>query len=146
MMSFRAQGIPKGQPRPRAFSRNGHARVFDPGTAEVWKSDVAAAACPVLPATPLTGPLVLRIDFFFPRPKNHYVKAGLRTGAPLWHRSKPDADNAAKAVMDALTTLGAWEDDAQVAQLIVRKYYAADAQNTGALVTVEALEEKSNAA
>ena len=39
-----APGIPKGQPRPRAFSRNGHARVFDPGTAEGWKSAVAVAA------------------------------------------------------------------------------------------------------
>lgn len=145
-MSFRAQGIPKGQPRPRAFARNGRARVYDPGTAEGWKSDIAAAARPVLPAAPLTGPVVLRIDFFFPRPKNHYVKAGLRIGAPLWHRSKPDADNAAKAVMDALTTLGAWEDDAQVVTLIVRKYYAADVQNTGALVTVEALEESNHAA
>jgi len=32
-----ARGAPKGQPRPRAFSREGKASVYDPGTAEGLK-------------------------------------------------------------------------------------------------------------
>lgn len=140
MIAFHAHGLPKGQPRARAFAFKGKARVFDPGTAEGWKSQIAEAARPVLPAAPLTGPIRMNVDFFFPRPKAHYLKAGLRATAPLWHRSKPDADNAAKAVMDALTTLRAWEDDAQVVELVVRKFYAKEIQNAGALVTIEALE------
>ena len=34
---------------------------------------------------------------------------------------KPDADNLAKLVLDALTKAGAWDDDAQVTTLIVNK-------------------------
>ena len=33
-ISFTVLGDPKGQPRPKAFSRGGHAAVYDPGTAE----------------------------------------------------------------------------------------------------------------
>ncbi len=45
-INFTAQviGEPKGQPRGRAVSIAGHARVYDPKTAEGWKSLIAAAA------------------------------------------------------------------------------------------------------
>jgi len=41
---FFVSGDPKAQPRIRAFAINGHARVYDPGTAEGWKSLIAVAA------------------------------------------------------------------------------------------------------
>lgn len=126
-------GIPKGQPRPKAFSRGGHARVYDPGTAEGWKGLVALAARPAKddPASgpmPMLGPLKVTMAFRMPRPAAHFGRRGgapyLKDGAPLWHTSTPDADNLAKAVMDALTQLGFWRDDAQVAVLKVSKVYS----------------------
>lgn len=142
---FFAAGLPKGQPRPRAFSRGGHARVFDPGTAEGWKSAVALAARGNVPAAPLSGPVQLTVELLFPRPKLHLKKGALREGAPEFHTSKPDADNAAKAVMDALTVLGVWGDDAQVAALITTKRYAGTAadpnERPGAWITIRALTE-----
>lgn len=119
-------GIPKGQPRPRAFSRGGMTRVYDPGTAEGWKSQIAIAFKDGAPFdfTPFDGPVHLTIRFYFPRPKSHFRKAGIKDTAPSMVTTKPDADNAAKAVMDALTTLGLWQDDAQVTGLLVRKLYA----------------------
>lgn len=123
-IEFFAAGIPKGQPRPRAFSRGGIAKVYDPGTAEGWKGQVALAANPFLPPWPLEGPLHVRLDFCFPRPKNHYRKAGLKPDAPKHHIAKPDADNAAKAVFDALTILGMWKDDSQIAGCMITKFYA----------------------
>lgn len=126
MIAFFAPGDPKGQPRPRAFARGGHARVFDPGTAEGWKSAVALAAREHV-RTPLDGALRVEMLFTFRRPKGHYRTGKnshvLRDDAPTFHTSKPDADNLAKAVLDALTTLGAWRDDAQVSTLIVTKDY-----------------------
>ena len=126
-ISFFAPGHPKGQPRPKAFSRGGHARVYDPGTAEGWKSCVAASAKDHIPPHPLAIPIYLRLDFQFPRPKGHYGTGKkalvLKDSAPLYHVSKPDADNAAKAVMDAMTQLGFWKDDAYVADLRVCKTY-----------------------
>jgi len=120
-------GEPKGQPRPRAFARNGMVRMYDPGTAEGWKSCIAAALVGKVPAEPMTGPIMVTMAFSMPRPRNHYRTGKqshrLRDDAPVYHTGKPDADNLAKAVMDALSALRVWRDDAQVAHLYVEKRY-----------------------
>jgi Holliday junction resolvase RusA-like endonuclease len=136
-LSFFVQGEPKGQPRARAFARKfGNkfmARMYDPGTAEAWKSCIAAGIKGKIPSQPFIGPIALDIRFFFPRPKSHFRKAGLKPTAPSHHSQKPDCDNAAKAVMDALTILGLWSDDKQVCRLSVSKNYA---QQPGAEISV----------
>lgn len=118
-------GIPKPQPRPRAFARNGKARVFDAGTAEGWKSAVAMELRPVA-GRRLAGPLSLRLVFRLPRPKAHYRSDGtVRPSAPIhWHAQRPDLDNLEKAVLDAMTAIGVWQDDAQVVTLSSRKSWA----------------------
>lgn len=142
---FYVTGEPKGQPRPRAFARKfgeqWQARVYDAHTAEGWKSCVAAAWLQNKPAgfQTLTGPLALQLTFFVKRPKAHFLKAGLRPDAPYYCESKPDADNLSKAVLDCLTRIGAWEDDAQICELLVVKRYVAADVNPGACVTIEAL-------
>lgn len=126
-ITFFVSGDPKGQPRPRAFAFHGKARVYDPGTAEGWKSQIALAAREHVPAKPIEGALQVRLTFFFKRPKSHFRKIkgeeSQRTDAPFYHTQKPDADNVAKAVLDCLTTLGFWKDDAQVAILYVSKMF-----------------------
>ena len=144
-ISFFVAGEPKGQPRPRAFARkmgNGKfvARVFDSGTAEAWKSQIAAEGSKHRPQTPLGGPVSLRIRFYMPRPKGHFVagkpERGLRPSAPVRHIGKPDADNLAKAVMDALKQCGwYWLDDAQVVILTVAKNYSRNC-GTGAEIEI----------
>ena len=145
VISFFAAGEPKGQPRPRAFARRmGNryvARVFDAGTAESWKQQVAVAAMQHAPTDPLPGPVNVELWFHFSRPKLHYksgkYERGLADDAPKWHTNKPDADNLAKAVLDALTQLGKfWRDDSQVARLVVRKHYA---ETSGCTVSVSPL-------
>ena len=125
--TFRANGMPKGQPRPRAFSRGGRAAVYDPGTAEGWKSCVAVAA-KELEGRCLHVPLSVTLTFYLPRPKSHFRTNGqLKPSVPVFmHANKPDADNLAKAVLDALTTLRVWLDDDQVCELTVRKYWESD--------------------
>lgn len=131
-------GEPKGQPRPRAFSRGGKARVYDPGTAEGWKSAIAEGFRKWLPPSPLAGRVSVEIKAAFARPKGHWKKDGrtLAKGAPLDHVQKPDADNMAKAVLDALTTIGMWQDDAQVNPLIVSRSWAAAGEASVTLVRV----------
>lgn len=135
--AFFVSGIPKGQPRPRAFAFHGKARVFDPGTAEGWKSCIAARAHE-FEGFFKTGPLYVSIDFTFPRPKSHSNRHGVRDDAPVYHIAKPDSDNAAKAVLDALTQIGVWSDDAQVAELRVSKRYG---DRPGAFIAIEDLGE-----
>ena len=136
-----ASGDPKGQPRARAFSRNGMVRLYDPATAEGWKSAIAAAVKPKLPATlPATlDPVALEVTFYFPRPRSHYRSGArfreLRPTIPTRHAKKPDIDNCIKAVMDALTVVGVWRDDAQVDRLWTRREWAGE-QGPGAQITV----------
>jgi Holliday junction resolvase RusA-like endonuclease len=133
-ISFWVPGVPKGQPRVKAFARKMGAkfvaRVFTPGTAEEWKGQIAIISKTLLPAEPLALALHLRLTFYFPRPKKHFGTGSKatqqRVDAPHYHTGTPDADNAAKAVMDALTVLGMWKDDGQVAKLSVTKFYSAD--------------------
>ena len=131
-IEFFAEGIPKGQPRPRAFARKMGgkfvARVYDDASAEGWKSCIAAA--------PIVGPVRLRLWFAMPRPQGHRRVSGeVKETAPLYHTSKPDCDNLQKAVMDAMTTLGFWWDDSQVCSVETHKVYAND--RPGVSVKVE---------
>lgn len=126
-VTFYVQGEPKGQPRPKAFARKfgnkWSARVYDPGTAENWKSLIAVAAAGIF-KQPIQGPVSLTLNFWMPRPKAHYRSNGeVKDTAPRWHCSKPDSDNLEKAVMDALTHIGAWRDDSQVCQKRTHKQY-----------------------
>lgn len=129
---FTVDGEPKPQPRPRAFARKmGNkfvARVFDAGTAEAWKSQVVLASKAFRPEQPMDGPVLVRLSFYLQRPKAHYIAGnparGLRPDAPFYHTGRPDFDNLAKAVCDALTQCGGfWHDDSQIATAIVTKMY-----------------------
>jgi Holliday junction resolvase RusA-like endonuclease len=148
MISFRVHGVPKGQPRPRAFAFKGHARVYDAGTAEGWKSEIALAARPHLPTAPLEGALAIVIEVWMPRPAAHFIASkrerGRKAGSPIYHTSKPDADNLAKAILDALSTLRFWHDDNQVARLVVIKRYEDTADGPGAHICMEPIKGANN--
>ena len=136
-----ATGTPKGQPRPRAFSRGGRAAVFDPGTAEGWKAQVAIA-CAVLEGKLLDGPLMVDLRFVMPRPKSHFGVRGLRPSrSQRVFAKKPDADNLAKAVLDAMSVIQVWKDDDQVSDLLVRKRWAGEGSPAGCRIRVWTLEE-----
>jgi len=132
--AFDVYGEPKGQPRPRAFARGGKARVYDPGTAEGWKGSIALAARDHLPPCPIDSPVRVAVTFFFPRPARLLRKRDPDCTIP--HTAKPDSDNAAKAVLDCLTSIGMWRDDALVCSLIAEKNYAARGQASGALIQI----------
>lgn len=133
-VSFFVEGDPKGQPRARACVRGKHAGVYDPGTADGWKMAVAEAwRHKVAPEnsprfTAFDTAVSLRLFFSFRRPKGHYGSGKnasmLKDSAPRVHAAKPDLDNLAKAVMDVLTRLGAWTDDAIVCRLTVSRGWA----------------------
>ncbi len=115
-------------------------RVYDPGTAEGWKGQIAIAARPFIPAVPWEGPVRVSVVFRLARPNGHYGRRKgemyLKIDAPHYHTAKPDADNLAKAVLDCLTTLGLWRDDAQVCQLDTLKIYADSPQDEGAVIEI----------
>lgn len=134
-------GDPMGQPRGRAFvGPGGHARIHEAGTAEAWKSVVAAAVIPCLPGEPWPGPIKVHIHWLFSRPKSHFGtgrNAGkLKASAPVFKSSIPDIDNCEKAILDCLTRLRLWQDDAQVAWGEKLKLYCDPGERPGMLLAV----------
>lgn len=143
MITFRVDGEPKAQPRPRAFAFHGHVRMYDAGTSKGWKQLIAYAAKPHRPKTPFQGPLRINLHFWFARPKSHYGKRKgqlyIKESAPRSMTNKPDVDNLAKAVMDALTDVGMWADDAQIIITEITKRWSDDGLQ-GVDVEIEELE------
>ena len=134
---FFVAGTPKGQPRPRARSlgRLG-VRMYNPGTADEWKRAIAEEAERVGGHSfEVTDPLCVDLDFTMPRPRNHYRTGKyahlLKEGAPIWHLTKPDADNLAKSSVDALVDAELLVDDRSVAVLRVTKRYAGPGESSG---------------
>ena len=76
-----------------------------------------------------SGPVVLRLTAYFSRPTSHLKRhnRGLRVTAPKHHTYKPDCDNLAKFVGDALSGL-TYKDDAQIRKLVVSKVWIEDAK------------------
>ena len=122
-LDFFVPGDPKGQPRARACIRGKHAGVYDPGTANGWKHAVADAWRAVR-QDPLVTAVTLRLCFYFKRPASHFGSgknaAVLKASSPALHTGKPDCDNLAKAVLDAL---GDYFNDTLVESLQVSKSY-----------------------
>lgn len=146
MISFFVAGTPKAQPRGRAVVRRKKgggvvAGVHSPDTADAWKRLVMLEAQKHRTATPYAGPVRVGLTFHFERPTMHFSrKTGttfLKPGAPMFHTGKPDCDNLAKAVLDALTDLGGfWADDAAVAWLSTRKLYTGPGCPTGCFIQI----------
>ena len=124
VFTSRVVGEPKAQPRARAVSIRGAVRMYNPATATDWKNNIKGQ-CLAIKGLEIEQAISLELDFYLPRPKSHYLKSGRLCGkAPAgWHQQKPDADNLAKSVMDAISELRAWGDDDQVVELTVRKFW-----------------------
>jgi crossover junction endodeoxyribonuclease RusA len=129
--TFRVDGIPKGQPRPRACIRGARAGIYDPGTADAWRTAIVFAARRHAPAEPLAEAVAITVTFRFPTPKSR------RHESPSsWFRGKPDIDNALKVVMDALTDAAYWTDDALVVDVAARKQETVPGETPGAIIEI----------
>lgn len=119
---FTVPAVPVAQPRPRAVSMNGSARVFGAPKSHPVHAFKATCrmACEDIVNVPLEGPLAIVLAFILPRPK---LPKKLGTHR-LPHTKRPDFDNLEKSVVDALTGR-AWKDDAQLCDVRTTKWIAA---------------------
>jgi Holliday junction resolvase RusA-like endonuclease len=126
-VTFTIAGEPVPQPRPRVSTRGGFARAYVPAKHPVHAYRQSLAAAARAAGLGETGePLNVVIDAVFERPKSHLNKAGVKPTAPRLPR--PDVDNLAKAVLDALQDVIG--DDTNVARLVVEKSYGQEARTT----------------
>ena len=139
VIEFIVPAIPVAQPRPRAMSFNGQARVYEPTKHPVtaFKATVAMAAQNAYHGQPLAGPLRVDLVFVFPRNKGQMWKK--RPMPRIRHTKKPDRDNCDKAVMDALTGI-LWVDDCQACEGEIVKWIAAGNEQPHVVVRVIEIE------
>lgn len=109
----------KGKGRPRVVrSRSGFSRSYTPRDTAKAEKQVRASFRAAVPAPYPTfpdGPVGVRITCYRPMPKTRPKKV---ESEPDTYR--PDVDNIAKLVLDALNGQ-AWADDSQVNTLVVIK-------------------------
>lgn len=132
-------GTPKGQPRPKSFAYKGHdgqfkARVYDPSTAEGWKSEISQALRDHIPAEPAEGAVIVNLTWYMPRPK--YMMGKRWVDGPIPYLAKPDRDNLDKACLDCLKVLGFYRDDAQVFHGAITKFYAGKHGRSGMQISI----------
>jgi len=115
-----SEPIPQGSLKPVRRGTKLGVVSDNPRTAG-WRERVAYTALAAQGAgwTPFDGPVVLAVEFYMPRPKGH--PKTIRT-VPM---TKPDVDKLARAVGDALTAAGTYEDDSRIIDLVARARYAA---------------------
>jgi crossover junction endodeoxyribonuclease RusA len=126
-LHFTVYGVPIPQGSLKAFMPKG--RRFPVVTSDnlrtkPWKHEVTEAAraeferYETYSAAPrVEGPVAVDIEFYLPRPKT----APKRIRYP---GKKPDLDKLVRAVLDALTNAGVWQDDSQVVAVIATKSFA----------------------
>jgi Holliday junction resolvase RusA-like endonuclease len=106
-------------------------RSFVPPETRAWMRKVQQYAAVFWRGRPpLDEPLVVTLDVVVPRPAGvpvGHTRESWGTSARVRCASKAgaDADNHAKAVLDALTKARVWVDDGRVCELVVRRWYAA---------------------
>ena len=109
------KGTPRPQPRPR-FVRGRVVSTADPN-ARRWKASVEAVARQAAKEHgQQSGPLSVSLGFEMPTADKK------RHGLP--HTMRPDSDNLAKLVLDAMMSAGLIGDDSAVSCLIVRKTWS----------------------
>ncbi len=120
MIKFEISGQPQGKARPRV-TRYG---TYTPSKTKAYQDLVRYSfSSQVDIDKPSDNPLIADIECFYKIPKNTSKKRreSMLSG-DIKPVVKPDLDNVAKAILDALNGL-AYKDDNQVIRLNISKHY-----------------------
>ena len=136
---FTVHREPKGKQRVRV-TRSGHA--YTPNDTTAYEGIVRSEyQMQVGDVPPYLGPVVVNIRAYYEIPKSWSKKKQQQAQLSLiGPTKKPDCDNIAKMICDALNGL-AYKDDAQVTILGVYKYYVGEGEVPHVDVRIAELEE-----
>lgn len=124
LIKFTVYGTPVAQGRPRFSSQGGFTRAYDPKKSKDFKEYVKLVAAENRPNKLLEGPLAMKIAVYKPSLKSFSKKKVLAAEkGELRPLTKPDVDNYAKGIKDALKSV-IWKDDSQVVELTISKWYS----------------------
>ena len=126
-VTIRMGGPPRGKGRPRFGRRGSFVAVWtDKNTAGYEKALAFAGAQAMGSTPPRLGALSVRIEAGMPVPASwSQKKRSAALAGDLNPTGKPDFDNIAKIVGDALNKI-VWRDDSQIIVCSFRKFYSAE--------------------
>jgi len=145
-MKFFVPGLPVAQPRQRNRVINVGGRVmaanYTPtnSPANAFKATVRMAyehayeQDQALRYWELDSAVAITVRMIFPRPASMTKKKKANLQCPK--KSKPDIENVAKAVFDALTGV-AYIDDAQISKAMLVKRIAGDGDSVGVWIEID---------
>ena len=120
---FEIPGPPVAKGRPRFRAAGGKVRTYTPEKTAEYENLVKLSYMEQVNIK-LTGQIAATIYAYFPIPKSESRKRHkLMADGEITHTKRPDADNIAKTVLDALNGI-AFDDDSQIWRLIVYKRYS----------------------
>lgn len=122
---FTVEGDAVGKGRPRVSTIAGRPRLYTPAKTVAWERIVADAAKAAMGSQePSEHPMAvgIKIDVQIPQSWSKARRSAAEQNQV--HPGKPDLDNVAKAVLDALNGI-VYVDDKQVVRLTATKRYAA---------------------
>ena len=126
MRKFTVLGEPVGKGRPKFSTVNGFAKAYTPAKTTNFENLVRLSYQQQCNKVPYNQgeQLAAEISAFFQIPKSiSKVKHDAMENGHIMPTKKPDCDNIAKAVLDALNGI-AYYDDSQITHLIIRKFYS----------------------
>lgn len=129
MIYFTCDIEPRGQARPRFTTRGGYAMAYSPRQNREFEREIQKAYMAACPNQGFKGfarsiPVAASITINLPiRESWSKKKQAQAERGEILPTKKPDSDNVAKAVLDALNGL-AYHDDAQIVSLSVVKKYS----------------------
>ncbi len=111
-----------GLPAPQGSKRHVGNGVMIESSKKVkpWREAVVAATIEAMggpAARRISGPVEVRMAFTMPKPKS--APKSRRT----WPQGRPDLSKLVRSTEDALTTAGAYEDDARIVRCVSMKMF-----------------------
>lgn len=122
---FTIPGEPKGKARPRVFTNKaGKSQAVTPQDTLNYENLVRWTFTSMEGTRKLEGEIEAKIVAMYSMPKSMTKKnRQLVDEGKLHPTKKPDLDNVAKIILDALNKL-AFDDDSQVVKLVVEKHFS----------------------
>lgn len=124
-----------GRPAPQGSKRYlgaGRPMIESSKAVAPWRADIRTHLTTAHAGNPLDGAVHVHLEFVLPRPKS----TPKRRTPPA--TTRPDLDKLVRAVLDAITSAGVWNDDSQVVRLDARKRLAQLDEAPGCRIIVTA--------
>lgn len=142
-MFFEVPGTPRGKQRPRVVRQNGRTISFTPDQTVQYENLVrwCYKTAENSKRFPDDMPLKVIINAYYEIPKSASKKKRAQMiDGELRPTKKPDADNIAKIICDALNGI-AYRDDAQVVTCIINKRYSEEPSVSVEIEEIEFIKE-----